>query len=125
MEGANGQQLDAAGGNACQVDSAHITLDQALRRSDDIILAARAALPLLPLAPPRLPATISEAQAAVTGREDEKRKRDTARHTQKRSKQPAPLDAKLPGARIGNPDELSPYWLHVEVTSCSSGMRHG
>lgn len=64
--------------------------------------------------------TLSEAQAIVTSREEEKRKKELARKdTKSKGKNlvsfPADQPPTQPGAVIGSHTEASPYWLYTEV----------
>lgn len=64
--------------------------------------------------------TLSEAQAIVTNREEDKRKKELARKdTKSKGKNlvstPADQPPVLPGAVIGSHNEASPFWLYTEV----------
>ena len=70
--------------------------------------------------------SVSEAQAIVQAREDEKKKQQAKKDKSKSSSTPTPAHEACPGAEQGSESTKSAYWLFMEVvTATSSSLGFG
>lgn len=113
------------------------TVAEAIAYGEEVfnqVLAVSSEHPGRPRYQKRPVCTLSEAQAIVTNREEDKRKKELARKdTKSKGKNivstPADQPPVLPGAVIGSHNEASPFWLYTEVRQegerGASGERRG
>ena len=64
--------------------------------------------------------SVSEAQAIVQAREDEKKKQQAKKDKSKSSSTPTPAHEACPGAEQGAESTKSAYWLFMEVSIATS-----